>query len=127
MFSNNDLNLYYIFLFLSLGVFTPALSLITLCLVGVSNKNVVIFLLVLAVSSNAGVNCGMNLNHIDLSPIHAGTLMAMTNSSAAIFSILAPLAVGGIESITGYTEVKTISNLFVYKVKANTLIIMGVS
>lgn len=83
----------------------PALLLITLCIVGASSKNVVILLLVLAVSS--GTNCGMNLNHIDLSPIHAGTLMAMTNSTAAIFAILAPLAVGGIESLTGYKEVMT--------------------
>lgn len=86
----------------------PALSLISLCLTGTSSKNIVIFFLVLAVSSNAGTNCGMNLNHIDLSPVHAGTLMGITNSIGAIFSILAPLAVGAIESITGYKEVSNL-------------------
>lgn len=86
-------------------MFTPTLSLVVLCLVGTSSKNLVIFLLVVAVASNAGINCGMNLNHIDLAPIHAGILMAITNSIAAIFSILAPLSVGAIETLSGYTEV----------------------
>lgn len=90
----------------------PALSLIALCLIGTSSKNLVVFFLVLAVSTNAGTNCGMNLNHIDLSPVYAGTLMGITNSIAAIFAILAPLAVGAIEDITGYKEVRYLTIIY---------------
>lgn len=89
----------------SLGLFVPAIALIILCLVGTDSRNLVIFLLVIAVAFNAGINCGINLNHIDLAPMHAGVLMGITNSIAAIFSILAPLSVGALETITGYKEV----------------------
>lgn len=91
---------------MSTGLYIPALSLICLCLVGTNSKELVIFFLVLAVASNAGVNCGMNLNHIDLSPVYAGTLMGITNSAAGVFAILAPLSVGLIEVITGNKEVR---------------------
>lgn len=88
-------------------MFGPALALIVLCIVGSSNRNVVIVLLVIAVGTNAGTYCGFNINHIDLSPVHAGTLMGITNSTAAIFSILAPLAVDLISNLSGYKEVSS--------------------
>lgn len=50
-------------------------------------------LLVIAVGMNAATYSGFNVNHIDLSPTHAGTLMGITNSISNVFSILAPLAV----------------------------------
>lgn len=86
-------------------MFVPALSLVILCLVGTASKNLAIFLLVIAVASNAGTHLGMALNHIDLAPLHAGILMAITNSCAAGLAIFAPLSVAAIESITGYKEV----------------------
>lgn len=51
-------------------------------------------LLVLAVGLNAGVYSGFQVNHIDLSPNFAGTMMGITNGLANILSILGPLAVG---------------------------------
>lgn len=34
------------------------------------------------------------MNHIDIAPNHAGTLMGLTNGAANIMSIIAPLLVG---------------------------------
>lgn len=86
-------------------MFIPAVTLLILTFVGTNNKDVVIVLLVISVAINAGTHCGMTLNHIDLSPVHAGTLMALTNSVASILAILAPLTIGGLELLTDYKEV----------------------
>lgn len=102
---------YLLILAVLSGQYFPALALVTLCLVGTNNTNVVIFLLVFAVSSNAGVNCGIGLNHIDLSPVHAGTLMGIANSASAAVAMLAPLSVNAFSSMTGYTEVRSINVL----------------
>lgn len=50
-------------------------------------------LLIIVVGINAAVFCGFQVNHIDLAPNHAGTLMGITNGSSNIFSIIAPLVV----------------------------------
>lgn len=52
-----------------------------------------VVLLVIAVGSNAAVFCGFQVNHIDLSPNHSGTLMGIANGSSNIFSIISPLVV----------------------------------
>ena len=41
---------------------------------------------------------GMQVNHIDLSPNYAGTLMGITNFAANVVSIVAPLIVGVVVS-----------------------------
>lgn len=64
-----------------------------------------VFLLVIAVGFNSAVYSGYNVNHIDLSPVHAGTLMGITNSISNLFSLVSPLAVDLLEFITGYEEV----------------------
>jgi len=51
-------------------------------------------ILIIAVSSNIAACCGHNVNHMDLSPNFAGTLMGFTNTTATICSILAPLIAG---------------------------------
>lgn len=71
----------------------PALALLGLAFVGSDQKILALILLVIAVGANAGVYSGFNVNHIDLSPNHAGIMMGITNSLSNIFSIIAPLAV----------------------------------
>lgn len=88
--------------------FLPALALIALGLLSTTNQVLVIAILVVAVSLNAGQYFGFMVNHIDLSPNHAGTLMAITNTLATIFSIIAPLAVDEVGSFSGYKEVSGI-------------------
>lgn len=56
-------------------------------------KTLVTVLLMVTVGFNAAVLCGFNINHIDLSPNHSGTLMGITNCLSNITGILAPLAV----------------------------------
>ncbi|KAJ8684849.1 hypothetical protein QAD02_020642 [Eretmocerus hayati] len=57
----------------------PAIALFALCYVSTSNKATTVALLVVAVGLNAGSVCGSQINHIDLSPNFAGTLMSITN------------------------------------------------
>ncbi|CAH1276049.1 unnamed protein product [Diabrotica balteata] len=89
-------------IFNSIGLAFPAVALISLCFI--DTKWSTISLLVIAMGFNAAQYSGFNINHIDLSPIHAGTLMAITNSFATICSILAPLAVDLIRIISGFEE-----------------------
>ncbi|XP_023014196.2 putative inorganic phosphate cotransporter [Leptinotarsa decemlineata] len=91
-------------IFNTIGFAVPAVALISLICVEKSNKIGTISILIIAVGFNAGHFSGFNLNHIDLSPVHSGTLMAITNSSATVASILAPLAVDLFKQISGYEE-----------------------
>lgn len=69
----------------------PAIALVAL---GFSQDNVTaIILLIIAVGTNSATFCGYQVNHIDLSPTHAGALMGLTNGISNICSIIAPLAV----------------------------------
>ncbi|XP_072157143.1 putative inorganic phosphate cotransporter isoform X2 [Bemisia tabaci] len=45
------------------------------------------------VAIGCSVNCGFNVNHMDLSPNFAGILMGMTNAAASAGGLLAPLSV----------------------------------
>ncbi|CAG9862857.1 unnamed protein product [Phyllotreta striolata] len=91
-------------IFNSIGMFIPALSLICLTFVGSDKPTAAIFLLTTAVGFNSAIYSGYNVNHIDLSPIHAATLMALTNSISNIFSLVSPLIVDLVVLITGYQE-----------------------
>lgn len=77
----------------TIGFVGPAIALVGLALVDSDDKVLAVTLLVLAVGINSSTYCGYQVNHIDLSPTHAGTLMGITNGIANIFSIVAPLAV----------------------------------
>lgn len=79
-------------IFNSIGHWVPMIALIALAYA--TNTTVAVFLLAVAVGMSAGTNVGYLVNHIDLSPNFAGTLMAITNSIANILSLLAPLAAG---------------------------------
>lgn len=69
------------------------MSLVILGLIDSSNKGAVIALLIIAVGINSAIYCGYQVNHIDIAPNHAGTLMGITNGAANILSICAPLLV----------------------------------
>lgn len=53
-----------------------------------------IILLTIAVGLNGTTYVGYMVNHMDLSPNFAGSLMGLTNSIANMMSILGPLTVG---------------------------------
>ena len=57
------------------------------------DRTTVLVLLTVAVGVNGASYVGFNINHIDLSPNHAGSMMGITNGIANIFSILGPLVV----------------------------------
>ncbi|XP_076262233.1 putative inorganic phosphate cotransporter isoform X3 [Rhynchophorus ferrugineus] len=80
-------------LFNSIGLIIPAIALVFLGFTGADEYKRAVCLLVIAVGFNSGVYCGYNVNHVDISPNHAGTLMGITNGLSNIFGIVAPLIV----------------------------------
>ncbi|XP_023311166.1 sialin-like [Anoplophora glabripennis] len=91
-------------IFNSIGLYCPAVALISLSFVENDQRALTIAILVLGVGFNAAIFCGYHINHIDLSPVHAGTLMGITNCFSNIFSLLGPLAIDAIKALTGYEE-----------------------
>lgn len=43
--------------------------------------------------ANTAHGCGFQVNLVDISPNHAGTLMGMSNGTTNIFAIISPLVV----------------------------------
>ncbi|KDR11545.1 Putative inorganic phosphate cotransporter [Zootermopsis nevadensis] len=80
--------------FNSIGHWIPGLALIGLTLSNTTDSTAAVALLTLAVGVNSAVYVGFQLNHIDLSPNYAGTMMGITNCISNIMSIIAPLLVG---------------------------------
>lgn len=91
-------------LFNSLGLWIPAIALVILPYM--SQSEWAIFLLTIAVGFNGATYVGYIVNHMDLSPNFAGTLMALTNSIANIMSVLGPLSVGHILSNNNSIDVR---------------------
>lgn len=81
-------------IFNSIGHWIPMAALIALGYVTAEQTKLAIALLTIAVGVNAATYLGFQVNHIDLSPNFAGTLMGITNCAANIMSIVAPLTVG---------------------------------
>ncbi|XP_037951748.1 putative inorganic phosphate cotransporter [Teleopsis dalmanni] len=80
--------------FNSIGHWIPMLSLICLGYVSHDQAMLAVVLLTVTVGISAATYLGFQVNHIDLSPNYAGTLMGITNGAANVMSALAPLAVG---------------------------------
>lgn len=80
--------------FNSIGHWIPGLALIGLNFSSTTDSTAAVALLTLAVGVNSAAYLGFQLNHIDLSPNYAGTMMGITNCLANIMSIVAPLLVG---------------------------------
>lgn len=81
-------------LFNTIGLWIPMAALLGLAFVPKGETDMAIVLLTVAVGINSATYLGFQVNHIDLAPNHAGTMMGITNCAANICSILAPLIVG---------------------------------
>lgn len=97
------------------GLFIPAVALISMSFMDKDHAIAAVCLLVVAVGFNSAVYSGYNVNHIDLSPVHAGTLMGLTNSISNLFSLVSPLVVDLLKYITGYAEVSRILLILYHK------------
>lgn len=97
-------------IFNSIGQFTPMVCLIALSYMTVENQVLAIILLTLAVGFNSGSFSGYLVNHMDLSPNFAGTMMGITNGISNLLSIIAPLIVGVIvkNEVSGSYVVNTL-------------------
>ncbi|XP_030762119.1 putative inorganic phosphate cotransporter [Sitophilus oryzae] len=80
-------------LFTSIGLMIPAAALIYLGYTDSSQPLQAVVLLVVAVGFNAACFCGFTINHMDLSPNHAGSLMGLCNAFSQIAGAAAPLVV----------------------------------
>ncbi|XP_014226938.1 putative inorganic phosphate cotransporter [Trichogramma pretiosum] len=80
----------------TIGMWVPALALICLCLVDAitSSQVLSVAVFVVVVGINAAVSSGFQINHIDLSPNYAATLMSISNTAGNIVGILAPIISG---------------------------------
>ncbi|CAH1116930.1 unnamed protein product [Phaedon cochleariae] len=79
--------------FNTIGLIVPAIALVFLGSTGEDEHNKAIALLVVAVGINSAIFCGFNVNHMDISPNHAGPLMGVTNGASNVCGIIAPLVV----------------------------------
>ncbi|KAF5293589.1 hypothetical protein FQA39_LY03074 [Lamprigera yunnana] len=80
----------------TIGSVVPAVALIILGVLGTTTSeitNAALVLLFVAVGVNSACFCGYQVNHMDLSPKHSGTMMGITNGFSNIASIIGPLIV----------------------------------
>ncbi|XP_043238701.1 putative inorganic phosphate cotransporter [Amphibalanus amphitrite] len=77
----------------SIGMYIPALTLVGVSFAGCSDV-LVLTLMVTTVGFNGAVLSGYNINHMDLAPNFAGTLMGITNCVATLAGVLAPFQAG---------------------------------
>ncbi|XP_060531442.1 putative inorganic phosphate cotransporter isoform X2 [Cylas formicarius] len=78
-------------LFNGIGMVIPAIALVILGYTSREQTTQAIILMVLSVGFLSATLSGWGVNHIDLSPNHAGTLMGLINAAANCFGIVAPL------------------------------------
>lgn len=90
-------------IFNSFGHWVPGITLLILPFS--RNEYEAVALLTIAIGFNGFTYCGYMVNHLDLSPNFAGSLMGLTNSLANIMSILGPITVGYILSDSHEIEV----------------------
>ncbi|XP_013116292.1 putative inorganic phosphate cotransporter isoform X2 [Stomoxys calcitrans] len=83
-------------IFNSIGQWVPMCCLIALGYMSEDEKVLAITLLTFGVGFNAASFCGYLVNHMDLSPNFAGTMMGITNGLSNLLSVFAPLVVGAI-------------------------------
>ncbi|XP_070491885.1 putative inorganic phosphate cotransporter [Chironomus tepperi] len=80
-------------IFNSIGQFGPAICLAAVSYTG-CDRALTVFLLTLGISLNGGIYSGFKINHLDISPRYAGILMSLTNASANMAGLLAPITCG---------------------------------
>ncbi|XP_053963647.1 putative inorganic phosphate cotransporter [Anastrepha ludens] len=82
-------------LFNTIGQWVPMAALMGLGYINAGGSfKLAVTLLTIAVGANAAAYLGSQVNHIDLAPNFAGTMMGITNCVANVMSIIAPLTVG---------------------------------
>lgn len=82
-------------LFNTIGFIIPALGLVWLSWVG-CDRVMAIAALCVAVGFNGAIYSGFQVNHVDLSPNYAGTLMGITNMFANICGFVTPAVAGAL-------------------------------
>ncbi|XP_018561126.1 putative inorganic phosphate cotransporter [Anoplophora glabripennis] len=110
----------------SIAMFVPAVALVSLSFVSNTERALSITLLVIAVGCTGGIFCGYTVNHIDLSPNYAGTLMGMANTASNVFSLLAPLFVDAVTNATGYKETNDELWTIVFCTSAGIYVFVGI-
>ena len=82
-------------LFCTAGLLLPALFLIAVGFLG-CNRVLIVFAVVLSIGSTGLDMSGYGANHLDLAPVHAGTLAGLTNTLATVTGFLGPQVVGAL-------------------------------
>ncbi|KAF7287841.1 hypothetical protein GWI33_000194 [Rhynchophorus ferrugineus] len=80
-------------IFNSIGLLVPAGALIMLGYTKSDEYKQAVVLLVISVGFTSACYSGWTVNHMDLSPNHAGTLMGITNGFSQVTGAIAPLVV----------------------------------
>ncbi|XP_031355230.1 putative inorganic phosphate cotransporter [Photinus pyralis] len=97
----------------SFGMYVPGACLLILALMStfsLGNATITLFILFLAVGISAAFLSGYNVNHIDIAPNHAGTLMGLTTGLGNISAIIGPLLVQFL--VTDQSDVKQWATVF---------------
>lgn len=108
-------------LFNSFGHWVPAVTLIILPFL--RDPILAIAMLTIAIGMNGCTYCGYMVNHMDLSPNFAGSLMGLTNSLANTMSILGPITVGLI--LTDESDIE-VSQKFGFKSKFDWNLVISI-
>lgn len=82
-------------IFNSIGQYVPAICLICASYTG-CNRLLTVALLTLGIGFNGGIYSGFKINHLDITPRFAGILMAITNCTANLAGLLAPITAGNL-------------------------------
>ncbi|EDX07390.1 GD25524 [Drosophila simulans] len=77
----------------SIGQYGPGVALIAASYTG-CDRALTLAILTIGVGLNGGIYSGFKINHLDLTPRFAGFLMSITNCSANLAGLLAPIAAG---------------------------------
>lgn len=80
-------------IFNTIGQVGPAICLAIVSYTG-CNRVLTVFLLTVGISLNGAIYSGFKINHLDISPRYAGILMSLTNASANMAGLLAPITCG---------------------------------
>ena len=94
------------------GQIMPAAFMLGLGYVG-CDKVLAVALVSLAVGLNGLTQAGFNVNHLDIAPVYAGTLMGCTNAIATIPGFVGPQLVGALT----YKNVRTYVFSFSHVIK----------
>ena len=104
-------------LFNSIGSYGPTCGLIWLAFVGCS-KTMAVAALCVSVGLGGGCFSGWQVNHVDLSPNYAGTMLGFTNTLASMTGFISPL-------VTGVITKEVWANVWILSSCSSTFIFVG--